>query len=150
MAAINIISNIGEVTKELTDKLARLADKEDIPRLVSFDVVDLMTKRIHIDGGDSSGGQIGTYSKDYLSLRQKKFKRSTDTKIIVSLTRQLENNWSVIATNNGYGVGFLNQFNYQKARWVEQGKNKKIFDLAPKEIDYITGTIEELTTNALK
>jgi hypothetical protein len=109
-----------------------------------------MTKRIHIDGGASDGGQIGRYSKGYLALRERKYNRSKDSKVIVSLTRQLENNWSVIATDQGYGIGFLNPFNLQKARWVESSKGKKIFSLAPAEIKYVTETVQELVNDALK
>lgn len=145
-----IKTNIGEVTDEIRAKLALLADKENIPRILAFDAIDLMTKRIHIDGEAADGGQIGTYSKRYLALREKKYNRSKDTKVIVSLTRQLENNWSVIATDKGYGVGFLNPFNLQKARWVEQGKGREIFSLSRSEENYITETVTELVNNGLK
>lgn len=145
-----IKSNIGEVTEEIREKLRLLADKENIPRVLAFDTIDLMTKRIHVDGVAADGGQIGTYSKGYLALRQRKHNRSADSKIIVSLTRQLENNWSVIATPRGSGVGFLNPFNLQKARWVEGVKDKVIFSLTKSEENFITETVTELVENAFK
>lgn len=148
MATIN--SNIGEVTDAIRAKLAKLSDKEYIPRVLSFDLIDLMTKRIHIEGKSSTETVIGNYNKSYLSLRQRKFSRSSDPKIIVSLTRQLENDWSVIATEKGYGIGFLNPFNFQKARWVESNKSVKIFSLSPGELKYVTDTVQRLTTDALK
>jgi hypothetical protein len=61
----------------------------------------------------------------------------------------LENNWSVIATDKGYGVGFLNPFNIQKARWVEENKGKKIFFLSESEQKYAIERINELVTDAL-
>lgn len=149
-SVITIKSNIGAVTASIRAKLEKLADKENLPRILAFDTIDLMTKRIHIDGKATDEGQIGTYNKSYLALRERKYNRSADAKIIVSLTRQLENNWSVIATGRGYGIGFLNPFNLQKARWVEENKGKKIFSLSRSEIDYITDTVQELTTDALK
>lgn len=85
-----------------------------------------------------------------LNSARPSYNRTNDTKIIVSLTRQLENDWSVIATDNGYGVGFKNSFNLQKARWVEEGKSKQIFSLSPSEIAYARETIAEMVTNALK
>jgi hypothetical protein len=145
-----ITSNIGEVTGNIRAKLAKLTDKEYIPRLLSFDLIDLMTKRIHINGLASNESAIGSYNKQYLSLRRRKFSRSTDTKIIVSLTRQLENDWSVIATDQGYGIGFKNPFNFDKARWVESNKNVKIFNLSSTELKYVTDTVQKLTTDALK
>lgn len=199
MASINIKSNIGAVTADIARKLAALADKEYMPRILSFDLIDQMTKRIHIDGKDSKDAGIGTYSKGYMALRTGDFKnsqkftrgknkgknkdagiltkkktqlfgttqsvfadvtpmgiarpkhnRSSDTKVIISLTRQLENDWSVIATNKGYGIGFLNSHNFDKAKWTEATYKKKIFPLSPKELNYVQETIQELTTNGLK
>jgi len=144
-----IKSNIGAVTQSIKGKLGKLGDKEYIPRTLSFDLIDLMTKRIHIDGMAADGSQIGTYNKDYLSLRKRKFKRSADPKIIVSLTRQLENDWNVIATDNGYGIGFLNPINFQKARWVEANKGKKIFSLSQAEQQYVNDTVTQLVKDAL-
>lgn len=147
---ITIKSNIGEVTKEIRDKLEKLADKENIPRILAFNTIDLMTNRIHGEGKAADDGQIGTYNKSYLKLRERKYNRSSDSKIIVSLTRQLENDWSVIATPKGYGVGFLNALNLQKARWVEENKEKKIFSLSRSEENKLSEVVQELVTNALK
>lgn len=147
---VTITSNIGEVTAELAAKLKALSNPELIPRQLAFDTIDLMTRRIHEEGKATDEGQIGTYSSNYLKLRERKYNRKSDTKVIVSLTRQLENDWSVIATENGYGVGFKNSFNLQKARWVEEGKARQIFSLSPSEIAYARETIAEMVTNALK
>lgn len=145
----SIQSNIGEVTGNIDEKIKKLGDKEYIPRTLSFDLIDLMTKRIHIDGTAADGSQIGTYNKDYLSLRRRKYNRSADSKIIVSLTRQLENDWNVIATDDGYGIGFLNSHNFDKARWVEQNKGKKIFSLSATEQQYVNDTVDQLVKDAL-
>jgi hypothetical protein len=144
-----IKTNIGEVTEAIKEKLAKLGDKEYIPRTLSFDLIDRMTKRIHIDGMAADESQIGTYNKDYLSLRRRKYNRTADSKIIVSLTRQLENDWNVIATDQGYGIGFLNPFNFDKARWVEAQKGKKIFFLSPSEQQYVNDTVNILVKDAL-
>lgn len=144
-----IKTNIIEVGELLQEQIDKLGDKEYIPRTLSFDLIDLMTKRIHIDGVASDGSQIGTYNKDYLSLRRRKFNRSADTKIILSLTRQLENDWNVIATDDGYGIGFLNSHNLDKARWVEGIKDKKIFDLSASEQEYVDETVQKLVNDVL-
>lgn len=147
---ITIKTNIGEVTKEIKDKLLKLADKENIPRILAFDTIDLMTNRIHIEGKGANETAIGTYNKSYLKLRQAKYNRSSDPKIIVSLTRQLENDWSVIATPKGYGVGFKNSFNLQKARWVEENKGVTIFSLSPSEEKKLSEIVQENVSNVLK
>lgn len=147
---VTVTSNIVSLTDEIREKLKALGSPEVMPRILAFDVIDLMTKRIHIEGKAADDGQIGTYTASYLKLREKKYNRKADDKIIVSLTRQLEQDWSVLDTPNGYGVGFKNTFNYQKARWVEENKNRDIFSLSQREQNYVTEVITELVENALK
>lgn len=147
---VTIRTNIGEVSKEIAKKLQLLKDKEFLLRPVSLGLIDKMTQRIHIEGKGSDEAAIGNYSNQYLKLRQRKpFNRNSDAKIIVSLTRQLENDWSVIATPKGYGIGFKNPFNLQKARWVEENKGKKIFNLSPSEEQYAAEYLDELIQDAL-
>lgn len=149
MDAIRLTTNLPEVTDRLRQKLNKLKDKEYLLRPICIDLIDLMTKRIHMDGTAADGGEIGRYSNPYLKLRQKKYNRTADTKMIVSLTRQLENDWSVIATPGGYGIGFKNKFNMQKARWVEQIKDKDIFGLAANELAYARDLFAQLVKQAL-
>lgn len=146
---ITIKSNIKVVAGRIKQQLEKLKNKEYLLRPVAIEVIPLMTERIHQKGQASDSSQIGTYSSGYLKLRQSKCKRDASNKVIVSLTRQLENNWSVIATTNGYGIGFLNPFNLQKARWVEEGKSKTIFSLSKSEQQYAVDRINELVADAL-
>jgi len=141
--------NIDPVVLLLQEKLDRLKDREYLLRPVAFDVIDLMHKRIHIDGDGSDGAPIGTYSKGYMR-RRLKFKRGPAiAPVIVSLTRQLENDYSVIATDQGYGIGFKNPYNHKKARWVEEIKDRIIFDLSEQEQTYALNKINKLVTEAL-
>lgn len=82
-------------------------------------------------------------------IARENFNRGSDPKVIVSLTRQLENNWSVLETTNGYGIGFTNPFNAEKLRWVEENKKKVISNLSESEIDYAFERINELVADAL-
>lgn len=148
MATIKINTNIAEVSNRVARKLDRLKDREQLIRPLCFDLIELMKKRIHEDGKNSSGSQIGTYSNEYLKRRQKHYNRSADNRVIVSLTRQLENDWSVIATEKGYGIGFKNSFNLQKARWVE-AKKGVIFSLTAQENQYAIDFIAFKTNEAL-
>jgi len=149
MASISVTTNLQQVNAVIADRLKKLSDPETILRPLCFDIIELMTKRIHVDGMAANGQQIGTYNNRYLKLRQTKYNRKADSKIIVSLTRQLENNWSVIATPKGFGVGFLNPFNFQKARWVEAQKGKEIFSLTAAERDYAIGFVNDKTAETL-
>lgn len=147
---MQIKTNIGQISKAVAERLKQLQDKEYFLRPVCFGLIDKMTQRIHIDGKGSDNAPIGNYSSDYLRRRQNKpYNRTGDTKIIVSLTRQLENDWSVIATQKGYAIGFLNEFNLQKARWVEGNKGKKIFSLTEDEQKYAVDYLNELTADAI-
>lgn len=78
-----------------------------------------------------------------------KYNRSNDTTVIISLTRQLENDWSVIATDKGYAIGFLNELNFKKARWVEDTYRKVIFYPSESEKKYISERLNELVNAAI-
>lgn len=146
---MRIVTNIGEVSQRIADRLKVIAEKDYLLRPVAFGLIDKMTFRIHNEGKGSDEAPIGRYNNNYLRLRQRKYSRDGDPKIIVSLTRQLENDWAVIAVGNGYGVGFNNPFNLQKARWVEENKGKKIFSLSPSEQQYVNEYLNELVTDAI-
>jgi hypothetical protein len=148
MASITVTTNLPEILTSLGLQLKTLMDKNYLLRPVAIETIPNMTQRIHQEGKASDGSQIGTYSNPYLKQRVNNYKRSADTKIIVSLTRQLENNWSVLETSNGYGIGFTNPFNADKLRWVEEGKGKVISELTTAELDYAFERILELTANA--
>jgi len=150
VATITVNTNIAEVSARLAAKIAKLKDKEYLLRPVCFDLIELMKTRIHERGHDKTNSAIGTYSNAYLRIRQKKYQRSADAKIIVSLTRQLENDWSLVATQAGYGIGFKNIFNLQKARWVEGVKDKQIFSLSSEENKYAIDFINDLVREALQ
>lgn len=155
MATISVKTNIAEVTARLEEKIKKLKDKEYLLRPVCFDLIDLMKTRIHEKGNSTLGTPIGTYSKGYLALRKRGNPkqgipaRGDDPKVIVSLTRHLENSWAVVATQRGYGIGFLNPFALEKARWVEQIKDVPIFALSAEENKYATDSINLLVQQAL-
>lgn len=112
-------------------------------------MIDLITKRIHIDGNASDDAPIGNYSKGYLQLRQAKYKRNADSKVIISLTRQLENDYAVVATQRGYGIGFLNKHNFDKSQWVQLTYGKRIFDLSEREKNIALDEINDLVSKAI-
>jgi len=146
---ITVKSNIKIVTGRIKQQIEQLKNKEYLLRPVAIEVIPMMTERIHQKGEASDGGQIGTYSSGYLKLRQNKYKRDASTKVIVSLTRKLEQDWAVIATQNGYGIGFLNPLSLQKLRWVEAIKDKTIANLSKSEQQYAVDRINELVADAL-
>lgn len=88
-------------------------------------------ERIHEQGLNASGGAIGQYTLAYLKRRIKAGK-TADKKITLSFTRQMQNDWKIIPLQNGYGLGFSNSFNADKARWAEE-RFGSIYKLTPDE-----------------
>lgn len=148
MAAITITTNIDQVLKNMATSFDLLKDKEYFLRPLAVETIPNMKGRIHKEGHATDNSPIGTYSNGYMRVREEN-KRGKDRKIIVSLTRQLENDWAVLATNNGYGIGFNNPFNKDKAKWVEENKSKIIFNLSESEKKYISERIQELVNGAI-
>lgn len=143
-----VTTNIKQVVDKLKANFELLQDKEYLLRPLAQESIANMKDRIHIKGEGSDGTQIGTYSTGYMRERAK-YGRGKDTKVIVSLTRKLEQDWQVIATTNGYGIGFNNPLNRQKARWVEAQKKRIIFNLSEPEKQYIRERIQELVNGAI-
>lgn len=89
----------------------------------------------------------GTVSRgDNKGSKRKKYNRTSDTKVILSLTRQMEQDLSVceqepIKTSYGYAIGYHNDDNYDKLLWNEERYGKKILTKLSKGeeelIDYI-------------
>lgn len=148
---IEIKTNIGAVINFITIKIkdASAVDgllKDKMVRAVASSVGGDMKNRIHIQGQKADGEQIGTYSAQYLKLRQKKYKRSADPKVILSLTRQMENDFGLVATDpiktqTGYGLGFKNPLDTVKAEHMEQLYGS-IYSLTPKEKQQVKITAE--------
>lgn len=147
MASLTVNTNLSEVLSNIGQAFETIFNNDYLLRPVATEVIPLMTERIHQNGKASDGTEIGTYSNSYLKYREKN-KRGSSPKVIVSITRQLENDWSVLETPKGYGIGFTNSFNADKLRWVEEVKGKNIGDLTQSEIDYAFTRINELVTDA--
>lgn len=148
MASLTITTNLQEVLTNLGQNFQTIFDKNYLLRPVAIELIPMITERIHVGGKGSNDTAIGTYSNAYLAYR-KRNRRGADTKVIVSMTRQLENDWSVLETPKGYGIGFTNAFNADKLRWVEEAKGTNIGSLTANEIDYAFDRINELVADAL-
>ena len=178
---ITVKTNIGKAVEVNITTLKNLSDNDKILRTCATSVLDLLKKRIHTDGKDAEGNQIGTYSKGYMVFRtgsfqnagrnkkgknigklknagvfikgankeaaRPKYNRSSDTKVILSLTRQMENDMKVITVKSGYyGIGFSNKLNFDKSQWCEKTYKKegKIYALSSEEIEAVNSIVEKL------
>lgn len=72
-------------------------------------------------------GDAGVHSKGAnAGANRPVYNRTSDTKVIWSLTRQMENDLTVVAVGRAYGIGYLNPFNRQKVTWLEEMYDKKV------------------------
>lgn len=147
MASVN--TNISAVVANLKTKFELLENKEYLLRPLAIETIPLMKERIHINGEATDGSQIGSYANSYMAAREKAG-RGENRKIIVALTSQLEQDWSVQPTPNGYGIGFNNILNAKKIRWVEEQKGKIIANLSADEKKYISERLQELVNGAFE
>jgi hypothetical protein len=166
---VTIRTNITEVAGRLASKMAAIANTDQLLRTIATNMHAAVKDRIHSQGRAADGNQIGTYSNPYLRLRTegyksdivtrgknkglprtiKKFNRTGDSKVILSLTRQMENDFSVVATDNGYGLGYINDENFKKVDYNEKRYGKKIFALTQEEGVQVNETAIEFVNQTL-
>ena len=116
--------DIASTVKKVASALQQ--NGKNISREMANVLVTVMSERIFEEGKAANGGAIGTYNNKYLKLREKKYKRLEGSKVVVSLTRKLENNFSVVEAGDYYGIGVNNSKDADKMKWVEQHFNKHI------------------------
>ena len=155
---LTVKSNLGKVTESLIGKLRSLSTTElqdKLTREIATTVLPNMRYRIHTEGKDSQDKAFGEYNNAYLKRRQQKpYNRTSDPTIVLSRTRQMENDFSVVKnrSRNGYGLGFKNSFNGQKALWLQQ-RYGRYYIPDPNELKLLRDTteqfIKDLTNNAL-
>lgn len=154
------IHGLGELTARLKNQLKEAggdavgADK--LTRAVASIQFANMKRRIHNEGKDSDGNDIGTYPAGYLKYRQfgykgktyvrgqnkgqdrgeknKKPNRTSDPKVVLSLTRQMESDMNIFRIQNGWAIGYVTDLSFDKSQWNEETYNKKIFDATEKEL----------------
>jgi phage gpG-like protein len=61
------------------------------------------------------------------------YNRTDDKTVVFSLTRQMENDFSVVETEVGYGLGFKNVENSRKAEFCEKVFKKVVYALTSDE-----------------
>lgn len=104
---------------------------DDLLRIIAQTLLGDIRERIHEEGLNAKGAAIGQYTAEYLRRRIKAGKGSS-SKVVLSYTRQMQNDWKMIPIQNGYGLGFSNSFNADKAEWAEE-RYGPIYKLTPEE-----------------
>ena len=151
----------GLLPPEIMDKMLRT---------IASTLTAAIHDRVHVNGLDSNEQPIGTYTPEYMKVRtntfksskivrginkgqaRKKYNRTADTKVILSLTRQMEIDMSVceqnpIKTDYGYAIGYQNDFNFVKMQENEKRYGKPILTKLSKKEEQIIDSIVEKTLN---
>jgi hypothetical protein len=92
----------------------------------------------------------GLYSRgDNKGKSRPKYNRTNDTKVIASLTRQMENSMAAIPTDTGAAVAYHDDLSMKKSKWVEATYGKKIFALTKEEKDSVIEIAKNEAKNML-
>lgn len=79
-------------------------------------------------------GQAGVFTKGKnKGLPRPRYNRTNDTKVVASLTREMENDMKVIIGDEDALIGFSDSHNYDKSQWVEATYKKDIWELDSNE-----------------
>ena len=133
---------MGENVQELIVRFKDLqTNPEPFMRILVLGLVGEVRQRIHVRGEKANGSPIGQYKNSYLKVREK-YNRGSDRKKILSLTRQMEQDFVPIAENNEYGLGFNNVTNFNKATWQETA-NPGTYDLSERELELTNSVVED-------
>lgn len=129
---MTITDNIPFVIGNILAKFRELDNPETVSRAAAIALLPELRHRIHVEGKKTDGSAIGTYSNSYLKIRQSQYNRTSDSTVIASLTRQLENGYTLKATENAYTIGNASPYNDEKIQHLEE-KYGAIWQLTEKE-----------------
>lgn len=105
-----------------------------------------------VKSGKTAGKLIsaGVYTKGkHKGEPRPKYNRSTDRKVVASLTRQMEADMTMIAVDDGYAIGYLNSFNFLKSQYVESTYGKEIWKLDLDQREFIKRESDNYINNVL-
>lgn len=148
-----ITSNISEVLGTLAMRIEEAIKPENFTRVVATGIISTVHNRIHIQGKAADGSPIGSYENNYLRLRERKYGRLEGKKVVLSLTRQMEDDFSAVVGQDGrWGLGFKNSLNADKSQWVQEHFEKNVYDLTAEEKDMVleigTEYLQKIITGA--
>jgi hypothetical protein len=151
------------VANELTDliiKVNQFVQSDRNIRTAISTTLAIHKPRIFVQGLDAAGNQIGTYSKNPISISTKSQARNTgktyfkggyaeyhgaigkgSDKVNLRNTDQMYADYGVVGGNGKYGFGFQNNENYNKSQWMEEKYKKEIFELSDKELDVLADVL---------
>lgn len=116
---LRIETNMDVVVNKV-DLLMSSLDIDKMTRLQATTLLAKMRKRIHVEGRASDGSPIGSYSDAYLKYVRPKHGRKEGSKVVLSLTRSMENGMILFPITNGTAIGYATAELFQRAKWQEK------------------------------
>jgi hypothetical protein len=129
---VQYFSNIYQVIGDLVTSINALEYAETVSRAAAAAVMPELRERIHERGEKPDGSPIGTYSEKYEALREKKYNRTEGDKVVLSLTSNLEQSYTLAAQDNGYTIGVLGDLNAKKIEWLTE-RYGNVWELSQRE-----------------
>ncbi len=124
-----------DVHRQIIAELDVLIDTDQAERAALITILAFYKDRIFTEGKDANGRITRSYSKKYLKIRAKNNRGNNDKKVF-SLTRQLENDLTLLADSLSFGCN--NPHNYDKTQWLQAMEGVEIFDnLTSEELDLL-------------
>jgi hypothetical protein len=151
--------NVANEIKGLVDRINNAIRDEKFKRIALTTTLAIQKQRIYVQGLDSKGSQIGTYSKKPASISKKNQARNTGKtyfpggyseyhaaigkggdKVVLRNTDQEMMDYGLIQNGQEFGFGFQNSLNAEKAGWHVDKYKKEIHALTDKEIELTVDT----------
>jgi hypothetical protein len=145
---LRIETNMDVVVNKI-DKAMSDLDIDRMTRLQASTLLALMRKRIHTEGLASDGRPIGKYSTYYFSKVRPKYGRKEGDKVVLSLTRSMEQGMILFPIAKGTAIGYATPELFQRAKWQEKRPaygSRAIF--SPTESERLI--VEEIGRNYIK
>ena len=126
---------------DLKKRVLTLAQTDSLLREIATSMLSVTRTRIHEQGINSAGSQIGTYSSSYLELRRENGLSNTNVNLF--FTGQMQNDYKVIEiSKTEYGLGYSNKLDADKAKWNTE-RYGRIFALTDDELSQVRDIIRE-------
>lgn len=152
----------------LIDKVNNAIKSEQNQRVALSTTLAIHKQRIFVNGLDANGGKIGTYGTNKISISKKNQARQTGKTyfkggyaeykkdigknpgyVILDNFGQMRADYGIVRGSTGFGFGFQNSANADKAGWNTDKYQKEIFMLSDSELDTFANVLVVQLNQAL-
>ncbi len=152
----------------LIDKVNNVIRSEQNQRVALTTTLAIHKQRIFVNGQDANGSRIGTYGTNPISISKKNQARQTGKTYFkagyaeykkdigknpgfVNLDNfgQMRADYGLVLGSSGFGFGFQNDINAEKAGWMTDKYDKEIFQLSDSELDTYANVLVAQLNQAL-